>query len=106
MFYEPADGALPVENRWSTRKYLASTPAVFEAARAALGWDIDLLHDAHHRLTPIEAAQLVSAGALPVVLAGRYRCGGQPGFVPAHSSAHHHAACRGEVFNSIGIANS
>jgi mannonate dehydratase len=58
MFYEPADGALPVENRWSTRKYLASTPALFEAARAALGWDIDLLHDTHHRLTPIEAARL------------------------------------------------
>ena len=58
MFYEPADGALPVENRWSTRNYLASTPAVFEAARAALGWDIDLLHDTHHRLTPIEAARL------------------------------------------------
>jgi mannonate dehydratase len=58
MFYEPADGALPVENRWSTRKYLAATPALFEAARAALGWDIDLLHDTHHRLTPIEAARL------------------------------------------------
>ncbi len=58
MFYEPADGALPVENRWSTRKYLASTPALFEAARAALGWDIDLLHDTHHRLTPIEAPRL------------------------------------------------
>src|SRR6266852_1205359 len=58
MFYEPADGALPVENRWSTRKYLASTPALFEAARAALGWNIDLLHDTHHRLTPIEAARL------------------------------------------------
>jgi mannonate dehydratase len=61
MFYEPADGALPVENRWSTRKYLASTPELFEAARAALGWDIDLLHDTHHRLTPIEAAQLGKA---------------------------------------------
>jgi mannonate dehydratase len=58
MFYEPADGALPVENRWSTPKYLASTPKLFEAARAALGWDIDLLHDTHHRLTPIEAARL------------------------------------------------
>jgi mannonate dehydratase len=58
MFYEPADGALPVENRWSTRKYLASAPELFEAARAALGWDIDLLHDTHHRLTPIEAARL------------------------------------------------
>jgi mannonate dehydratase len=58
MFYEPADGALPVENRWSTRKYLASTPELFEAARAALGSDVDLLHDTHHRLTPIESARL------------------------------------------------
>jgi mannonate dehydratase len=58
MFYEPADGALPVENRWSTPKYLSSAPALFEAARAALGWNIDLLHDTHHRLTPIEAARL------------------------------------------------
>jgi mannonate dehydratase len=58
MFYEPANAALPVENRWSARKYLASVPALFEAARAALGWDVDLLHDTHHRLTPIEAARL------------------------------------------------
>ncbi len=58
MFYEPAAGALPAENRWSTRKYLASTPELFEAARAALGGDVDLLHDTHHRLTPIEAARL------------------------------------------------
>jgi mannonate dehydratase len=58
MFYEPANRALPVENRWSAHKYLASVPPLFEAARAALGWDIDLLHDTHHRLTPIEAARL------------------------------------------------
>jgi mannonate dehydratase len=58
MFYEPANGALPKENRWSTRKYMAVAPQLFEAARAALGWDIDLLHDTHHRLTPIEAARL------------------------------------------------
>ena len=58
MFYEPADGALPSENVWSTPKYLASVPNLFAAARAALGWDIDLLHDTHHRLTPIEAARL------------------------------------------------
>src|SRR3977135_2371630 len=58
MFYEPADGALPSENVWSTPRYLASTPNLFAAARAALGVDIDLLHDPHHRLTPIEAARL------------------------------------------------
>ena len=58
MFYEPADGALPTENVWSTSKYLASAAKLFAAARGALGWDVDLLHDTHHRLTPIEAARL------------------------------------------------
>jgi mannonate dehydratase len=58
MYYEPADGALPSENVWSTPKYMSSVPELFAAARAALGWDVDLLHDTHHRLTPIEAARL------------------------------------------------
>ncbi len=58
MFYEPADGALPTENVWSSAKYMKSVPKLFEAARAALGDDIDLLHDVHHRLTPIEAGRL------------------------------------------------
>jgi mannonate dehydratase len=58
LFYEPADGALPTGNVWSSPKYLASVPQLFAAAREALGWDVDLLHDTHHRLTPIEAARL------------------------------------------------
>ena len=58
MYYEPADGSLPTENLWSTPKYLKSVPDLFAAAREALGWDVDLLHDTHHRLTPIEAARL------------------------------------------------
>jgi mannonate dehydratase len=58
MFYEPADSALPSENSWSTPRYMRSVPELFEAARATLGWDVDLLHDVHHRLTPIEAARL------------------------------------------------
>jgi mannonate dehydratase len=57
-FYEPADADLPTENLWSSEKYLRSVPPLFEAAREALGWDIHLLHDIHHRLTPIEAARL------------------------------------------------
>jgi mannonate dehydratase len=57
-YYEPADGALPTENLWSSEKYLRSVPPLFEAAREALGWDVHLLHDIHHRLTPIEAARL------------------------------------------------
>jgi mannonate dehydratase len=57
-FYEPAEKGLPVENLWSSEKYLRSVPPLFEAARAKLGWDVHLLHDIHHRLTPIEAARL------------------------------------------------
>jgi mannonate dehydratase len=58
LFYEPADADLPTENVWSTSKYLRSVPELFEAGRDALGDDLHLLHDAHHRLTPIEAARL------------------------------------------------
>jgi mannonate dehydratase len=58
MFYEPADADLPTENVWSTPKYLNSVPKLFERAREVLGWDVDLLHDVHHRLTPIEAGRL------------------------------------------------
>lgn len=57
-FYEPADADLPTETLWSTEKYLRSVPPLFEAAREALGWDVHLLHDVHHRLTPIEAGRL------------------------------------------------
>ena len=58
LFYEPADAGIPTENVWSTEKYLRSVPALFEKAREVLGWDVHLLHDVHHRLTPIEAGRL------------------------------------------------
>ncbi len=58
MYYEPADGNLPTENLWSTSKYLNSVPKLFETLRDTYGFDHHLLHDTHHRLTPIEAAQL------------------------------------------------
>ena len=58
MFYEPADAGLPSEHDWDTGKYLRHTPKLFEAVRDAVGPDIHLLHDVHHRLTPIEAARL------------------------------------------------
>ena len=58
LFYEPADARLPTENVWSTHKYLPTVPKLFETAREALGWNVHLLHDVHHRLTPIEAGRL------------------------------------------------
>lgn len=41
---------------WSSEKYLDLTPKLFEAMRNKLGFNEHLLHDMHHRLTPIEAA--------------------------------------------------
>jgi mannonate dehydratase len=58
MFYEPADNESPTENVWSTEKYLDSIPKLFEKARIRVGSEPHLLHDVHHRLTPIEAARL------------------------------------------------
>jgi mannonate dehydratase len=58
MSYEPAErGHLP-EMEWSTEKYLAYAPKLFERVRAEVGPDVHLLHDVHHRLTPIEAGRL------------------------------------------------
>lgn len=58
MFYEPADADLPTENIWSTEAYMRVVPKLFAAAREALGEEVHLLHDVHHRLTPIEAGRL------------------------------------------------
>lgn len=59
--YEPADADLPTESVWSTEKYLNFVPKLFEAVRQQYGHDVHLLHDVHHRLTPIEAARLGKA---------------------------------------------
>lgn len=56
--YEPADADLPSTEVWSTEKYLNFIPEVFAEVRKEFGRDIHLLHDVHHRLTPIEAARL------------------------------------------------
>jgi mannonate dehydratase len=56
--YEPAMKGLPDEERWNTARYLNFVPKLFEATRHAYGDDVHLLHDAHHRLTPIEAARV------------------------------------------------
>jgi len=61
LYYEPVDAALPSENTWSTEAYLEWTPKVFAAVREAIGYEHHLLHDVHHRLTPIEAGRLGKA---------------------------------------------
>ncbi|WP_448061287.1 D-mannonate dehydratase ManD [Cellulomonas hominis] len=57
--YEPAQRIpLPAEEDWDSRAYLRHIPTVFEAVRSEFGPELPLLHDAHHRLTPIQAARL------------------------------------------------
>ncbi|WP_105103072.1 D-mannonate dehydratase ManD [Microbulbifer pacificus] len=100
--YEPADADLPTENIWSTEKYLRIVPQLFAAAREELGWDIHLLHDGHHRMTPIEAARLAKdlepyrlfwlEDAVPAENQANFR------LIRQHSTT---PLAVGEVFNSI-----
>jgi mannonate dehydratase len=54
--YEPAGSV--AETTWSTPRYLTHVPPVLAKVRAEFGPALALLHDAHHRLTPVEAAAL------------------------------------------------
>lgn len=100
--YEPADSDLPMEESWSSEKYMKFIPEVFEAVRKEFGYDIHLLHDVHHRLTPIEAAR-VGKDLEP------YRLFWMEDPVPAENQEsfkliRHHTTTPlavGEVFNSI-----
>jgi mannonate dehydratase len=56
--YEPAERGLAPETVWSSERYLPCVPPLFERLRSEFGSDLHLLHDVHHRLTPIEAARL------------------------------------------------
>ena len=57
--FEPAGrGVRPIEEDWDTAAYIRHVPTVFESVRQEFGAELPLLHDAHHRLTPIEAAKL------------------------------------------------
>ncbi|HEY4604016.1 MAG TPA: bifunctional D-altronate/D-mannonate dehydratase, partial [Blastococcus sp.] len=51
--YEPAGRAgRPAEERFDPEAYVRHAPRVIEAVREHVGPDVELLHDAHHRLTP------------------------------------------------------
>jgi len=56
--YEPAEKDAPPENQWSSELYLNFVPQLFARLRKEFGPDLHLLHDVHHRVTPIEAARL------------------------------------------------
>jgi mannonate dehydratase len=61
LYYEPAEKGQPLESVWSTERYLDFVPPLFDTLRGEVGFDVHLLHDVHHRLTPIEAARLGKA---------------------------------------------
>src|SRR6185295_7204319 len=54
--YEPAEKWKPLETSWSSERYLEFVPKVFERLRRELGPEMHLLHNVHHRLTPIKTA--------------------------------------------------
>jgi mannonate dehydratase len=56
--YEPAEKRAPFETVWSTEAYSEFIPTLFARVRDEFGRGLHLLHDVHHRLTPIEAARI------------------------------------------------
>ena len=52
------DIGLPSEEIWEPGPYMRIVPRLFEHLRGALGEEIELIHDVHERLTPVEAARL------------------------------------------------
>jgi mannonate dehydratase len=102
LFYEPAEKGKPLETSWNSERYLNFVPQLFESLRRAFGPDIHLLHDVHHRLTPIEAARLGKAlephhlfwleDAVPAELQEGFR------LIRQHTTT---PLAVGEVFNSI-----
>jgi mannonate dehydratase len=104
--YEPAERGLPSEYEWATEPYLRHVPKLFERVRENFGEDLLLLHDCHHRLTPIEAARLGKElepfhlfwieDPVPAELQQGYR------IVREHTTT---PIATGEVFNSIWDAH-
>jgi mannonate dehydratase len=105
--YEPAQKGLPPENSWSSEKYLLHVPKLFEALRVKYGDDLHLLHDAHHRLTPIQAARLGKElepyhlfwleDAVPAELQEGFR------IIRQHTTT---PLAVGEIFDSVWSANT
>ena len=52
------EGRCRPSTSWSTEAYVEFVPTLFERVRAEFGPELHLLHDVHHRLTPIEAARV------------------------------------------------
>lgn len=50
-------GSVPKEEIWDTDIYMRYMPEALSKLRETFGFDLKLLHDVHHRLTPREAAE-------------------------------------------------
>lgn len=60
--YEPPERkGLPGMSYYEPTRYLLEVPKLFEHLRANIGMEIELLHDVHEQLSPIEAARLAKA---------------------------------------------
>jgi mannonate dehydratase len=100
--YDPTGKGRPTESVWSSERYLDFVPGLFARLRAELGPVPHLLHDVHHRLTPIEAARLGKSlephhlfwmeDAVPAELQQAFR------LIRQHTTT---PLAVGEVFNSI-----
>lgn len=56
---DPKMESLPAEEQnWEPSRYLRAVPKMFSHLRTQLGDSVELLHDVHERLNPIEAARL------------------------------------------------
>ena len=49
------------DNYMNERAYLKSVPKMFEAVRKAVGDDVELLHDIHERVQPMDAINMIKA---------------------------------------------
>ncbi len=52
---------LPNVEQWEPAAYLRTIPRLFDHLRANLGETVELLHDIHERLNPIQASQMAQA---------------------------------------------
>ena len=102
MHYEPAEKSAPPENLWSSEAYMTFVPNLFARLRKEFGPEVHLLHDVHHRLTPIEAGRVGKSlepyhlfwmeDATPAELQESFR------LIRQHTTT---PLAVGEVFNSI-----
>src|SRR5271169_2089183 len=104
--YEPAEKNAPPENQWSSEAYMNFIPTLFARLRKEFGPVLHLLHDVHHRLTPIEAARVGKSlepyhlfwleDPVPAELQDGFR------IIRQHTTT---PLAVGEVFNSVWDAN-